>query len=321
MSSIFDWSLQAANNANADDNINWTEGQPPSSVNNSARAMMQRTKEFISDIGGIARASGTANMLTVFAKSPFTRYVDGIRITVWAGGTNPGPASLNANSVGARPIFCIGATGVGPVREGQIQAGGIYDFIYSAALDDGAGGWFLLNPTQIQLIPTGLIFMVAAPVTPAGCLYCNGQAVSRAQFAGLFSVIGGYWGSGDGHSTFNLPDYRGVFPRGWDDGRGVDGGRSFASLQWSQNLAHSHTFSGQTSSGGGHNHQGYDSRSSMPGAGQFLVSSSGEDGPMHAVGTTGWAGEHVHTFSGGTSGNGGSEARPTNAACYFVIKT
>ncbi|WP_315957486.1 hypothetical protein, partial [Bacillus sp. IG2] len=44
MSSIYDWSLQAANNANSDDNINWAEGQPPSSVNNSARAMMQRIK-------------------------------------------------------------------------------------------------------------------------------------------------------------------------------------------------------------------------------------------------------------------------------------
>ncbi|MDD9333366.1 MAG: phage tail protein, partial [Bartonella sp.] len=48
MSSIYDWSLVAAENARADEIINWAEGQPPSSVNDSARAMMQRVKEYLS---------------------------------------------------------------------------------------------------------------------------------------------------------------------------------------------------------------------------------------------------------------------------------
>ncbi|EYS91668.1 hypothetical protein X471_00745 [Bartonella bacilliformis str. Heidi Mejia] len=52
MSSIYDWSLQAPENANADEIINWAEGQPPSSVNDSARAMMQRIREYVSDHGG-----------------------------------------------------------------------------------------------------------------------------------------------------------------------------------------------------------------------------------------------------------------------------
>ncbi len=52
MSSIYDWSLLALENASADEDINWAEGQPPSSVNDSARAMMQRIKEYLFDNGG-----------------------------------------------------------------------------------------------------------------------------------------------------------------------------------------------------------------------------------------------------------------------------
>ncbi|ABM45631.1 hypothetical protein H704_00208 [Bartonella bacilliformis Peru38] len=52
MSSIYDWSLQAPKNANADEIINWAEGQPPSSVNDSACAVMQRIREYLPDHGG-----------------------------------------------------------------------------------------------------------------------------------------------------------------------------------------------------------------------------------------------------------------------------
>lgn len=52
MSSIYDWSIIASENAYVDESINWAEGQPPSSVNDSARAMMQRIKEYLLDNGG-----------------------------------------------------------------------------------------------------------------------------------------------------------------------------------------------------------------------------------------------------------------------------
>ena len=103
MSSIYDWSLQAANNANADDNINWAEGQPPSSVNNSARAMMQRIKEYVTDIGGMVLAQGTPNVLSFTAKSPFNKYVDSIRLSIRATATNTAAATLNVNAVAGNP--------------------------------------------------------------------------------------------------------------------------------------------------------------------------------------------------------------------------
>ncbi|MCQ4043262.1 tail fiber protein [Streptantibioticus rubrisoli] len=57
---------------------------------------------------------------------------------------------------------------------------------------------------------------------PAGWLLCDGTAVSRTTYADLFQVIGTQHGGGNGTSTFNIPDYRGQFQRGVDDGTGRD---------------------------------------------------------------------------------------------------
>ena len=66
---------------------------------------------------------------------------------------------------------------------------------------------------------------------PRGWLEADGAAVLRADYPGLFEVITVRYGSGDGSTTFNLPDLRGQFLRGWDSGRGVDSGRSEGSSQ------------------------------------------------------------------------------------------
>ena len=79
--------------------------------------------------------------------------------------------------------------------------------------------------------PSGMVMTFAADYAPAGWLKANGAAVSRTLYARLFTAIGTRFGAGDGYSTFNLPDLRGEFPRFWDDGRGVDAGRVFGSLQ------------------------------------------------------------------------------------------
>lgn len=76
---------------------------------------------------------------------------------------------------------------------------------------------------------------------PSGWLKCNGAAVSRTVYANLFAAIGVNFGSGNGSTTFNVPDLRGQFVRGLDDGRGIDNGRQLGSSQSSQNLSHSHS--------------------------------------------------------------------------------
>jgi len=80
-------------------------------------------------------------------------------------------------------------------------------------------------------LPSGSVTMFAATSAPSGFLECDGSNVSRSTFANLFNAIGTTFGVGDGSTTFGLPDLRGEFIRGWDNGRGVDNGRNFGSDQ------------------------------------------------------------------------------------------
>ena len=89
---------------------------------------------------------------------------------------------------------------------------------------------------------------------PSGWLLCDGAAVSRTQYVQLFAVIGVASGSGDGASTFNLPDLRGMFLRGLDGAAGVEpdkatrtaakpggnAGNALGSLQPDQFKSHNH---------------------------------------------------------------------------------
>ena len=97
---------------------------------------------------------------------------------------------------------------------------------------DNSGAISAANLTNAPnpILP-GTIAYVGMNSTPTGWLKANGAAVSRTTYAALFSAIGTTYGSGDGSTTFNLPDLRGEFPRGFDDGRGVDSGRAIGSAQ------------------------------------------------------------------------------------------
>ena len=95
-------------------------------------------------------------------------------------------------------------------------------------------GKAVLDTTVKDFLAPGLVAFFARITPPAGWLECNGAAVSRITYAGLFEAIGTLYGTGDGSTTFNLPDARGEFIRGYDHGRGIDpdtATRTFGSLQ------------------------------------------------------------------------------------------
>jgi hypothetical protein len=77
----------------------------------------------------------------------------------------------------------------------------------------------------------GQVSMFAMVTPPTHWLECNGATISREVYSDLFDKIGTTFGSGDGSTTFNIPDLRGEFIRGLDNGRGVDTGRTLGSLQ------------------------------------------------------------------------------------------
>ncbi len=86
-------------------------------------------------------------------------------------------------------------------------------------------------------VPAGTVEYFAASSAPAGFIKANGAAVSRSTYEALFLAIGTTYGAGDGSTTFNVPDLRGEFVRGLDDGRGVDSGRVIGSAQAEANKA------------------------------------------------------------------------------------
>lgn len=137
--------------------------------------------------------------------------------------------------------------------------------------------------------PTGTITYAAKNSLPTGYLKANGAAISRTTYAALFTAIGTTFGVGDGSTTFNLPDLRGEFIRGWDDARGVDSGRSFGSAQADDVKSHSHT--------------GFMT-------GSAFATGTGASGPTNTQGTASYT----------TNNTGGAETRPRNIALLACIK-
>lgn len=95
--------------------------------------------------------------------------------------------------------------------------------------------WHTGNNSQ-----TGMVAFFARSSAPDGWLKANGAKVSRTTYADLFAAIGTTFGDGNGSSTFEVPDLRGEFARGWSDGRGVDSERAFGSLQSEGLKSHKH---------------------------------------------------------------------------------
>ena len=190
-----------------------------------------------------------------------------------------------------------------------------------ALTTDGSGNLSFVS--LAAAVPTGSVHQMATTTAPAGYLKCNGAAISRTTYADLFAIIGTTWGAGDGSTTFNVPDLRGEFVRGWDDGKGTDNGRTFASSQSDANKQHSHTAT-STVNDSGHNHgfKGFrledgKNRSQLATADDDRRSDRNTTNDTDAVqnATTGI------TVSTTISNAGGSEARPRNIALMYVIKT
>lgn len=170
----------------------------------------------------------------------------------------------------------------------------------------------------ISGLPAGVVVYVAQNTAPAGYLKANGAAVSRTTYAALFTAIGTTFGVGDGATTFNLPDLRGEFIRGWDDGRGADSGRVSGSAQAAANAPHTHgagTYA--AASNGAHTHSTSNVLAN-PGDGNSQVPGGSTSHGWASV-TSSSSGAHTHTLSG-DSASSGTEARPRNIALLACIK-
>ena len=163
-------------------------------------------------------------------------------------------------------------------------------------------------------VPAGSVNAFAHTSVPSGWLECNGAAVSRSTYATLFSAIGVTWGTGNGSTTFNLPDLRGEFIRGWDHSRGVDSGRAIATAQSDQNKQHNHSVS---ITDPGHDHNIY--CGTAGGGGGGFVSDRESQARGNSTDT-----QSVQSASTGISASaansGGTEVRVRNKALMYIIK-
>ena len=147
------------------------------------------------------------------------------------------------------------------------------------------------------IMPTGALMPYAGTSAPTGFLLCYGQAISRSTYADLFSAISTTYGTGDGSSTFNLPDLRGRVVAGQDDmgGSSADrltdqtgglngdtlgdtGGSETHTLSTAQLPAHTHTVAAQQQVGGDSTNRG---GSGQLGAAATITTSSTGSGSAH----------------------------------------
>lgn len=167
--------------------------------------------------------------------------------------------------------------------------------------------------------PAGIIAPFAGTSAPSGWLSCNGAAVSRVDYATLFAAISTTWGSGDGSTTFNVPDLRGAFLRGsGTSSLDPSSPRAVGSFQAEAYLNHNHTATSSVSDPT-HAH-GY----TTPTGGAVAVSAGGL--PINNTGTagstTGAAATGITVSTSiATSTTGGTETRPDNYAVLYIIKT
>lgn len=148
--------------------------------------------------------------------------------------------------------------------------------------------------------PAGAIVMYAGAVAPTGYLLCQGQAVSRTTYADLFTAIGTAYGTGDGSTTFNLPDLRVRLPIGAGTGKAL--GASDGVAEASRNANHSHS----------HGHSA--SASTSTASANVSGSASSDPGHTHG-GLTGDAGSHSH---GGATGTPSGSANAQNGTGQVV---
>jgi hypothetical protein len=146
------WSTTALTNGTVDGSINFAEGQLPSTVNNSTRALMAALARLRDDAIEWTSTGGSANGYTLTISGTQTAYASGQTYVVKANHSNTGASTLNvtnadATAIGAKAIRVMTAAGESDLRANMMRSGGIYLLKYDTALNSAAGGFLLLNPT------------------------------------------------------------------------------------------------------------------------------------------------------------------------------
>lgn len=211
---VISWSQTAASNGTADSTVNYAEGQSPASLNDSARAAMASVAKYRDDIAGAIVTGGTSTAFTVTSYQGFQSLsqMNGQVIAFSPNATNTGTSTLNVDSLGAKPLRSAPSV--------EIPAGTLVQGTpYLATYNNTDGAFYLQgffgNPYGIMI--GGMVDFIGTTAPNSSFVLPFGQAVSRTTYATLFGMVSTTFGSGDGSTTFNLPDLRGRIAAGKDD--------------------------------------------------------------------------------------------------------
>jgi len=298
----------------------------------TARDQALTVKQHAQDSGCYCSVGGTANAITLTTGFSLSSIPVGSRFTFKAASTNTAAVTVTVD--GAAGVSIVRNADGAALSQGEIAANAFYTIRKDASsyrLEQStasAGSGDIYG----RIVKTGTVMAWAASAIPTGWLECNGAAVSRSTYPELFVVLGTAYGSGDGSTTFNLPDYRGEFLRGLDGGVGRDPDRAsrtnrgdgntgdiIGSKQASAFELHAHTQQGTFPSSGDPGHQHVES---IPfGTTTYTTGGSGTVVQSSSTSLTGTSGAHSHTTSifGPVTSTGGNETRPRNVNVIWII--
>lgn len=322
---VVSWSQTAANNATADANVNWAEGQAPSTVNDSARAGMASVAKYRDDIAGAIATGGTSTAYTVTSYQGFgtlaAMHQQIIAFTVHT--TNGATVTLNVDSLGAKPLRS--SPGV------ELVAGCLVQGTPYMALYNNSDSAFYLHGffgSTTYNVPLGAGMDYWGSSAPnSSFAFPTGQAISRSTYATLFTLISTTYGVGDGSTTFNLPDKTGrvsamkeasatrltsTYFGGNSTNLGATGGLESNTLTTTTMPSHSHTITDPT-----HSHAGV-----INGAGAVATAGqTGSSSPQYGGANTSTSAASTGITGTNSAGTGSphNNTQPT-IICNYIIR-
>lgn len=209
--------------------------------------------------------------------------------------TGLGSDNIQDNSIGAAEIQTSAITEV-KIAADAVTTNKIADATITEAK--------LVAAVIAKLLPPATVTSYGGDTAPTGWLLCDGTAVSRITYSALFAVVGTRFGTGDTTTTFNLPDLRGRFVRGYDGSAGRDPDSAGRTAMNTGGATGNNVGSVQAYATGDHQHS----------------QGAGTGGNLGIPGATG--GSTPFTLTTGISvGNTSTETRPVNAGLNHIIKT
>ena len=205
--SVFDWSTTAADNDDADSNINWSEGQAPSTVNDSARAEMARIAHWRNMLGANVTMGGTGNAYTYTTGEGLSAYADGIRI-LWQPNADPtGAVTINVDTLGAKKVYMPDGTQAG---NGSLDADSLYDLVYDSSLDSSNGAFKIVGFPDTTLTAADYLTVAnnLSDLSNASTARSNlGLGTMATETATDYAELSGavFTGAVEGKATINTP--------------------------------------------------------------------------------------------------------------------